>query len=113
MISSIHSRIYPQLVYTGDISLDPQDYNRPLTKYTQYEIVLQNQTFEIDILIGHKTIHQRDNVCYFYIYSAASKHRLGLFEFTLDSLPQHIDEEGDLIPPPKPLLFPFVTMDLL
>ena len=106
--STIHSDINPEVVFTGNVSFDPQDYHRQLTQYKNYEIVAPDtgQSFEFDVLVGHPNIRQQ--ICFYYLYTAVSKHRLGLFEFPVETLSQYIDEEGDLIPPSKPRLFSFV-----
>ena len=109
------SKINPHVYYTGDASFDPHDLNRPLVQYEQFEIQAPDskKKFLLDILIGNQNLKEKDDLCFFYLYSAESKHRLGLFEIALDQLPRHIDADGDLIPPSKPLLFPFVTSQIL
>ena len=109
------SKINPHIFYTGNDSFDPHDLNRPLVKYEQFEIQAPDsrKKYLLDILIGNKNLKEKEDLCFFYLYSAESKHRLGLFEIPLDQLSRHIDADGDLLPPSKPLLFPFVTSQVL
>jgi len=92
-----------------DISWDKNDLNRPLTKYQNYEI----KGVLIDILIGNKNICLDKNICYYNIYTADSKKRIGVFEFPLDELSSHVDEQGDVIPPNNPKLYSFVNANFL
>jgi len=92
-----------------DISLDKNDLDRPLTKYQNYEI----KGIFIDILIGNKNILLDKNICYYNIYTADSKQRIGVFEFPLDELSSHVDEQGDVIPSETPKLFSFVNIPFL